>query len=467
MMLLIIAFLLNALWLCQADLSHDKAAARAELSKSKPWRITQTTEWDADLLSLHDLTVGEMSAICKNTLPNTLDTTVNLISGDNTTYVITGDIDAMWIRDSTEQVMPYFGVLNRLRESGGGDGGDGDDLAMRQFLERMLCGVVRRQAKYILYNSWSNAFRKEEYCFDAKNHRLRLRKWGYIETPDHDLDSGGFFLKLLWEIYEQFGEYIVREQVVHDAVQQLMAMWLIEQHHDDLSSYHHHKGPSPFPSLNFSGMIWTSNRPSDDRCKNHYHLPDNFMIHHVLKYVAFFAEYIWSDEELLHRAATLRTDIMDGIGRYGVFQHDVFGAIYLYETSGIEYGEGQIGYDPKRVTGNLAKGIHGNGYTLYDDANMPSLLGIPLISDEFDDAIYQNTRNFVLSFYNDYFFGNEQSRGVGSMHTAQGAIWPLALCTQGFTTRNADYSSFTDSESIDDSKSGICSVSSRTIPVSP
>ena len=423
------------LWLHEVVESRDKESVRLELSKSKPWSITQNIRWNAELLRLHDLSAAELSEICKNTLPNTWQTTLNLLSGDNSTYVITGDIDAMWIRDSTEQVMPYFALLSRYRENG--------DVEKLQFIERALVGVSRRQAKYIVYNQWSNAFRKEEYCFDDKNHKLRLQKWGYIETPDHDLDSGGFFLKLLWENMEQFGEYIVREQVIHDAVHQLMEMWRIEQHHDALSSYHHHKGPSPFKSLNFSGMIWTSNRPSDDRCKNHYHIPDNLFIHHVLQYVAYFAEFIWSDEELLHQAATLRMDIMSGVEKYGVFEHEVFGEIYLYETSGIQYAEGQLGYDKSRVSGNLAKGIHGAGYTLYDDANMPSLLGIPLISNEFDHRIYKNTRNFVLSFFNDYFFGNEGVHGIGSMHTEKGAIWPLALVTQGFTTQNADYSGFT------------------------
>ncbi len=52
----------------------------------------------------------ELAWMFENCYPNTLDTTVDyeVIDGKPDTFVITGDIDAMWLRDSTAQVWPYM-----------------------------------------------------------------------------------------------------------------------------------------------------------------------------------------------------------------------------------------------------------------------------------------------------------------------------------------------------------------------
>jgi hypothetical protein len=52
----------------------------------------------------------ELAWLFENCFPNTLDTTVDfeIIDGKPDTYVITGDIDAMWLRDSTAQIWPYI-----------------------------------------------------------------------------------------------------------------------------------------------------------------------------------------------------------------------------------------------------------------------------------------------------------------------------------------------------------------------
>jgi len=116
-------------------------------------------------------------------------------------------------------------------------------------------------------------------------------------------------------------------------------------------------------------------------------------------------------------AKVLRREIDDGIHKYGVVDSE-FGKIYAYEVDGI------------------------NGKNTMDDANVPSLLSIPYLgytsAHDPNNEIAENTRKFVLSKKNPYYYEGSLAKGIGSPHTPPGNVWPMAIIMQGLTTTNKE-----------------------------
>ncbi len=72
------------------------------------------------------------------------------------------------------------------------------------------------------------------------------------------------------------------------------------------------------------------------------------------------------------------------------------------------------------------------GFKLQDDANYPSLLSLPFLGGQ-RNLLYRQTREFCLSNANPWFFSGPHGSGVGSPHTGENMIWPLAIAMQGIT----------------------------------
>ena len=336
---------------------------------------------------------------------NTLETTVNLLD-DGTTFVITGDIPAMWLRDSTAQIRPYLRLA-----------------AEDETIRRIVAGMIRRHANYLQIDPYTNAFNQEANGHGHQDDHTQMNAW--IWERKYELDSLCYPVQLLNDYVENTGDQNILDENVHHMLQMIVTTMQTEQHHDERSPYSFERydvAPSDTLPLgghgtrtNFTGMVWSGFRPSDDACKFGYLIPANMFAVVILEHIAKFAQEVYHDQPLADAAKQLRADIRFGIETYGIVQHPRFGRMYAYETDG-----------------------YGNT-NLMDDANVPSLLSMPYLGYcAANDPLYQATRAFVLSDANPYYFSGTYARGVGSPHTPPGYIWPIGLIMQGLTSTDAN-----------------------------
>ena len=339
-----------------------------------------------------------------NCFINTIETTV--IYNENDTFIITGDIPAMWLRDSTSQIEHYLSFINKY-----------------PVLKEFFVGLINRQVKCILIDPYANVFNEEANGQKWDNDITKDSPW--VWERKYEIDSLCFPVRLIYKYWKESGDENFFSDEIKQALETILNLWKIEQNHFENSDY-------SFQRLNcsetdtlcnnglgnpvtYTGMTWSGFRPSDDACKYGYLIPSNMFATVVLSYMSEIFEKIYNDLDLKKKALILRDEIENGINKFGIVEHEEFGKIYAYETDGF-----------------------GN-YNLMDDANVPSLLSIPYIGyREIDDEIYQNTRKFILSKNNPYYYEGSFASGIGSPHTPPEYIWHIALSMQGLTTNNKD-----------------------------
>lgn len=349
----------------------------------------------------------KLAEMFENCYTNTLDTTVKSLP-DGTTYVITGDIPAMWLRDSVCQLRPYYILAAK-------------DSQIADLME----GLVRRQMKYILIDPYANAFNEEPNgnCWEKDD----TDACDWIWERKYEIDSLCFPLQmsyLLWKNTGRTGQF--DEQFVK-AAYKIMQVWRTEQDHENLSPYHFRrkdcyytdtlsregKGALVKPNI---GLIWSGFRPSDDACVYGYLIPSNMFAVVVLGYLKEIAAVVLKDGRLSKEAESLAEEIRRAVEAYGTVEHYKYGKVYAYEVDG--FGQ----------------------YNLMDDANVPSLLSIPYLGYVTeDDEVYQNTRDMILSDANPYYYKGKAACGVGSPHTPVNYIWHISLAMQGLTNSQSDY----------------------------
>ncbi len=332
---------------------------------------------------------------------NTIETTTEL-QADGTTFVFTGDIPALWLRDSSAQVRPYVALA-----------------AEEPAFQQMLAGLIRLQAKYLLLDAYANAFNKAPNWHGHRRDQTSMNPW--VWERKFALDSLCYPIQLCKDYLDATGDQAVFDARVYRMLWRIVDVMRIEQQHRQRSPYRFRRpfALSPRDTLSHggwgppvaeTGMVWSGFRPSDDACRFGYHIPANMFAVVVLGHIIEFAEQIYHDQGLMAEARRLRDVIDQGIQAYGVVQHPRYGRIYAYETDGMGH------------------------YTLMDDANVPSLLSIPYLGYRTaDDETYQRTRAFVLSRDNPFYAAGRYARGIGSPHTFRGSIWPLSLAIQGLT----------------------------------
>ena len=345
----------------------------------------------------------KLARMFRRCYPNTLETTTERVD-DGTSYVFTGDIPAMWLRDSTAQVRHYVPLA----------AGDAD-------VQRIVEGLIARQVMYVGIDPYANAFNREAngQCWEVDETERNPWVW----ERKYEIDSLCYPIQLSYLYWQATGRTQVFDADWKAMLGAIIDLWRVEQNHGTDSPYRFQRFSGP-PSdtltheglgapVAHTGMTWSGFRPSDDACAYGYLVPSNMFAVVVLGYGEQIARQVYADEALAQRAADLRAEIDAGIAAHALYEHEKYGPIYAYETDGMGH------------------------YNLMDDANVPSLLSIAYLGyASADDPLYQNTRRFVLSADNPYYHEGTYARGVGSPHTPDGYIWPISLCMQGLTSND-------------------------------
>ncbi len=349
----------------------------------------------------------ELAWMFGNCFPNTLDTTVEfeIINGRPDTYVITGDIDAMWLRDSSAQVWPYLPLIQQ-------------DEALRQ----LIAGVINRQTRCILKDPYANAFYKDENKVSQWKSDLTEMKPGVHERK-WEVDSLCYTLRLAFGYWQASKDTAPFDDAWREAVLKIVQTFREQQRKDGKGSYHFlRRTDSQKDTLAGRGygnpgkpvgLICSMFRPSDDATVFPYLVPANFFAVVSLRQAAEMLEQIHRDVVLANQCRALAGEVEQALKKYAVVHHAQLGQVYAYEVDG-----------------------YGNHYCI-DDGNIPSLLSLPYLGAvKSGDPIYLNTRRLVLSGANPYYCQGQAANGPGGPHVGKDMIWPLGLIMQGLTSTN-------------------------------
>ena len=341
----------------------------------------------------------------QNCFPNTLDTTVHYSneSGDDDTFVYTGDIHAMWLRDSAAQVWPYLRYASQDEP-----------------LRRLIRGVIRRQIACILIDPYANAFNMGPTGGEWQTDNTKMKK--ELHERKYEIDSLCYPLRLAYAYWQQTGEESIFDDKWLQAVRLIVDTFREQQNwngprtsyrftrqtsalHDTRSNYGYGHPGKP------CGLIASAFRPSDDSCIFPYLVPSNFFAVSVLRKAATILRQVNKEEALAMECSQMATQVEEALQKYAVVEHPTYGKIYAFEVDG--YGSS----------------------LLMDDSNAPSLLCMPYLCDmPIDDPIYQNTRRFVWSPDNPYFFRGKAGEGIGGPHCGLDQPWPMSLVMKALTT---------------------------------
>ena len=348
----------------------------------------------------------KLEKLYRNCYPNTLETTAEIMP-DGSTFLYTGDIPAMWLRDSTAQVTHYLPLTK-------------DDPEIRSIIR----GLIVRQLACIRIDPYANAFNIESNGHGHTEDVPKNDPW--VWERKYEIDSLCYPFRLAYLYCKQSGDTSIIDEDFIATAKMVVDLWITEQHHFEKSPYTFqrfntrwidtlHNGGKGYP-VNFTGMTWSGFRPSDDSCTFGYLIASNMFASVVLKYIdELLTEQGFDDEEFLKKIRSLREEIEYGIRTYGTCLHPKYGRIFACETDGF-----------------------GN-YVLADDANVPSLLSAPYLGYcDVNDPVYVNTRKFILSSDNPFFFSGKEGAGVGSPHTPKNFIWHIALSMQGLTSSDPE-----------------------------
>ncbi len=393
-------------------LAQDNTIVHADYKKTnrpdKKERLFTSKSVESEIVRVKKLLKNpKLAWMFENCFPNTLDTTVRFAmkNGKPDTSVYTGDIHAMWLRDSGAQVWPYIQLANQDPE-----------------LKTMLAGVILRQFNSINLDPYANAFYTDTNEIGHWESDITDMKPGVHERK-WEIDSLCYPIRLAYHYWKTTGDASIFGEEWMQAITNILKTFKEQQRKEGVGPYkfqrvterqldtlNNHGLGNP---VNPVGLIVSCFRPSDDATTFQFLVPSNFFAVTSLRKASEILTEVGKNSSMARECSDLAQEVETALKKYATFNHPKYGTIYAFEVDGF-----------------------GNQYFM-DDANVPSLLALAYLGDvDVNDPIYQNTRNYVWSTDNPYFFKGTAGEGIGGPHIGYDMIWPMSIMMKAFTSQD-------------------------------
>ncbi|KAF7596733.1 hypothetical protein BBP40_000161 [Aspergillus hancockii] len=379
----------------------------------------------------------DLAQLFRNAFPNTLDTTIRWHSDGASqkspqkvkkdgsqwmgpqTFVVTGDINAEWLRDSTNQLSGYQVLAKKDKK-----------------LHTLILGAINTQAEFVIQSPYCNAFQPPPPSGIQPTNNGQDDKVHPAYEPSvvfeckYELDSLAHFLALGTEFYESTGsvEFLTdrwylaldtllkvldaQSQPTFDDKDQYVKNQYTFQRTTTLGTETLNLAGVGNPLNRGTGLIRSAFRPSDDAAILGFFIPPNAMMAVQLKKTAEVLRKTGEKSDLAQQLQQRGEDLDKAVREHGIVNHAKYGDVFAFEVDG--YGS--------RI--------------LMDDANVPSLLSLPYLGyiDQ-KDIVYQNTRKMILDKNgNPYYLTGSAFHGIGGPHIGLENAWPMALLIQAMTS---------------------------------
>ena len=347
----------------------------------------------------------ELAWIFENCYPNTLDTTVDFSvrDGQPDTFIITGDIHAMWLRDSSAQVQAYLPLCPQ-----------------DPHLAQMIVGLIHRQTHCILIDPYANAFNLDESKIGHRTDHT-VMKPGVFERK-WELDSLCYCLHLDYQYWKITGDTSAFDANWEKAMHLTVETMIDQQRKTGPGNYSFTRDNTrPIDTLTGNGygapfkptgMICSPFRNSDDAATYLFNIPENLFAVVSLRELAKILDGLKDDSHLAGTCRSLANEVEQAVAANGIVPNPKGGGnLYAYECDGLGH------------------------YLLIDDAGMPGLTAIPYLGYKtVSDPVYQNSRAFAQSEANPFFFKGTVAEGTGSPHKPGPKIWPIGIIGRALTS---------------------------------
>lgn len=383
----------------------------------------------------------DLAKIFENAFPNTLDTTVrwhadgtvkpkpNRKSWDAAawkgpqSFIVTGDINAEWLRDSTNQLAQYQPLAKKDKE-----------------IHKLILGAINTQSEYVIGSPYCNAFQPPppsglRPTFQGDGDTVHpVYEPSFVFECKYELDSLAHFLSLANQFFNNTGstEFVnARFLLALETLVEVLDAQSKPTFDEETGAFQRNEYTfqrqtnTGTETLNLAGvgnplapgtgLVRSAFRPSDDATILGFFIPANAMISVELKRTATLLRKA-GKKDLAKTLQEWGQKIEDGVWDYGVVQHKTFGRVFAFEVDGF------------------------GSSILMDDANLPSLLALPLLG--FTDAnneVYKNTRKMIMQKKgNPYYLTGEDFKGIGGPHIGYQHAWPMSVLVQAMTSESDD-----------------------------